>query len=208
MPQLNGVLEARGLHLWRGETHVLRGVSFTAAAGEAVHVSGPNGAGKTSLLRTLAGFLWPEEGEIRWNGAPVAADRDGYAGQTAYLGHENALKGDLTVWENLHYLVRLRRAVSEAEIATTLERLGLPGRAQRPVRTLSAGQRRRVAMARTVLSGAPLWLLDEPFTNLDVAATGTLCGLIEEHVAGGGIVLYTAHGAVSLAGGTRRLELA
>ena len=196
------------MHLWRGETHVLRGVSFAVGAGEAVHIGGPNGAGKTSLLRTLAGFLWPEEGEILWNGRPVASDRDGYAAATAYLGHENAIKADLTVWENLHYLVRLRRAVSDAAIAECLGRLGLDGFSDRPVRTLSAGQRRRVAMARTVLTGAPLWLLDEPFTNLDVAAVGTLSGLIEEHVAAGGAALFTAHGTVTLKGGCRRLELA
>jgi len=206
VPLSDGALEARDLHLWRGETHVLRGVSFAAAPGEALHVSGPNGAGKTSLLRTLAGFLWPEEGEIRWNGAAVAADRDAYAAATAYLGHENALKSDLSVWENLHYLVRLRRDVPDAAIRSALDRLGLASRADLPARMLSAGQRRRVAMARTLLSGASLWLLDEPFTNLDVAAVGTLSELIAEQVAAGGVVLYTAHGEVDIPG-SRRLAL-
>lgn len=187
---------------------MLRGVSFVVAAGEAVHVGGPNGAGKTSLLRSLAGFLWPEEGEILWNGAPVQSDRDRYAAATAYLGHENALKSDLSVWENLHYLVRLRRAVTDADISAALGRLGLDGYFDRPVRTLSAGQRRRVAMARTWLTGASLWLLDEPFTNLDAGAVAALVGLIEEHVAGGGMALFTAHGSVTLNGGCRRLELA
>jgi heme exporter protein A len=202
------VLEADRLHLWRGERHVLRAVSVAVRAGEAVHLAGPNGAGKTTLLRTLAGFLWPEEGSIRWCGRPIAADPDGYAGATAYLGHDNGLKADLTAGENLHYLTRIRRPADDAELAAMLSRVGLAGRAEAPLRTLSAGQRRRVAMARVALSGAPLWLLDEPFTNLDVAAVGILTGLITDHVDAGGLAVFTAHSEVPLGGRTRRLALA
>jgi heme exporter protein A len=206
--QTNDLLEARGLHLWRGDRHVLRGVSLCAASGEAVHVRGPNGAGKTSLLRTVAGFLWPEEGEIRWGGEPVARDRDAFAAATAYLGHDNGLKADLTVRENLHYLIRMRVVAADSAIEGALAELGLSALAHYPVRTLSAGQRRRVAMARVLLSGARLWLLDEPLTNLDRPAAERLSALIGAHVAGGGIALYTAHGELSFGARTRVVELA
>ena len=203
----DAVLAAEGLHLWRGDRHVLRGVSVRVAAGEVVHVRGPNGAGKTSLLRTLAGFLWAEEGSIQWCGRPVLADPDGYARSLAYLGHENGLKADLTAGENLHYLTRTRRAVDAAALSAMLVRVGLDGRQGTAVRALSAGQRRRVAMARVALSGAQLWLLDEPFTNLDSGAVGALSGLLEAHVDAGGMALFTAHAEVPLGGRTRHFEL-
>lgn len=207
MPSPDAALAAEGLHLWRGERHVLRGVSLTVAAGEALHVRGPNGAGKTSLLRTLAGFLWAEGGVIRWAGRPVAEDPDAYARALAYLGHDNGLKADLTAGENLYYLTAIRRAVEPAALDDMLTRVGLDGRGDVAVRALSAGQRRRVAMARVALSGAALWLLDEPFTNLDADAVGTLSGLIAAHVDAGGLAVFTTHAEVPLGGRARTLEL-
>jgi heme exporter protein A len=201
-------LEAENLHLWRGTRHVLRGLSFRAGAGESVHVRGPNGCGKTSLLRTLAGFLWPEEGRLIWNGQPITEDRDGYAAELAYLGHENALKADLTPLENLHYSTRLRHPTSTEVIATVLDRLEVTAQSHLPVRVLSAGQRRRVAMARVLLARARLWLLDEPFTNLDVTGVRDLSAIVADHVAAGGIVILTAHAEIDLPGtALRRLEL-
>jgi heme exporter protein A len=200
-------LEVRDLHLWRGDRHVLRGLSFTASPGEAVHVRGPNGAGKTSLLRTLAGFLWPESGDLLWRGAPITADRDGYSASLAYLGHENALKADLTPRENLAFSVGLRRELPCDEADGALERLGVAAQAGLPVRSLSAGQRRRVAMARVLLCKAPLWLLDEPATNLDAAGQTTFLALIGEHVASGGIVLFTAHAELAWSGRLSLVEL-
>lgn len=208
VPSPEPVLHAERLHLWRGDQHVLRGVSLKVAAGEAVHVTGPNGAGKTSLLRTLAGFLWPEDGTIHWQGRPVAEDRDAYARATAYLGHDNGLKADLSAHENLYYLTGMRRTTSPVELEAMLERVGLAGRAGMPVRTLSAGQRRRVAMARVALSGARLWLLDEPFTNLDAASSASLAELVARHVDTGGLAVFTAHAEVPLGGRTRVLDLA
>jgi heme exporter protein A len=201
-------LSAENLHLWRGTRHVLRGLSFTAGAGELVHVRGPNGCGKTSLLRTLAGFLWPEEGRLCWAGQPVEDDRDGYNAALAYLGHENALKADMSPLENLRYAANVRHPTSATEVVDVLERLGVGLQRDLPVRSLSAGQRRRVAMARVLLARAHLWLLDEPFTNLDVAGVADLAGIVARHVQDGGIAILTAHSEIDLPPGTiRHLEL-
>jgi heme exporter protein A len=200
-------LEVRNLHLWRGDRHVLRGVGFTAPAGSLWHVRGPNGAGKTSLLRVIAGFLWPEDGEVRWRGAPALDQRDTFAAELAYLGHEPALKADLTARENVSYQTGLRHPVDAARMDAVFARLGIAAHVDRPARMLSAGQRRRAAMARILLAEAPLWLLDEPFTNLDTAGVELLTALMAEHAAAGGVVLATTHQPLQAAG-VRTLELA
>ena len=178
---------------------MLRGVSLDAAGGALVHVAGPNGSGKTTLLRVLAGLLPAEQGEVRWRNVPIAAQRDEWSVTIAYLGHSDALKSELTARENLSFDVGMRRPVAPAEIDEALARVGLSTSRDLPARALSAGQRRRLAMARVMLSGAPLWLLDEPFTNLDHVGTVLLSGVIALHLDAGGAALIAAHQPPSIA---------
>jgi heme exporter protein A len=204
--------EAQGLcvervHVWRGDRHVLKGVSVELAPRGLVHVTGPNGAGKTTLLRVACGLLRPEQGRVVWFGAPIAGVRAEYQGALAYAAHEPALKGDLTALENLRFMIGLKRRVTLRELRPALDRAGVAACADLPVRVLSAGQRRRVVMARLLASRASLWLLDEPFSNLDAAGAQLLATLLAEHLDNGGMALVVAHHDLSLAN-VRRLELA
>jgi heme exporter protein A len=205
------MLKVAGLHLWRGDRHVLRGISFEGSPGQCVLLTGRNGAGKTSLLRVVAGLLEAEEGEVSWRGMPARRMRHEFHAELAYLGHEPPLKGDLTGRENLRFGIGIRRTVSATEIETALARTGAAPFADRAVRTLSAGQRRRVALAGVLLAGAVLWLLDEPTTNLDADGQQLVAELIGEHLARQGMVVAAVHHAMSLpgqeAGQVRRLEL-
>jgi len=194
--------------VWRGDRHVLKGVSLTLAARELLHITGPNGTGKTTLLRVASGLLRPEQGQVAWLGRPIASARAEYHSALAYAPHEPALKGDLTPLENLGFMIGLKRRVQAAELKAHLVRTGVGECADLPVRVLSAGQRRRVAMARVLASRAPLWLLDEPFTNLDRAGSELLSVLLAEHVNAGGMALVVAHHDLSIAATLRRLELA
>ena len=195
------------VHVWRGDLHVLRGVRLEAHPGELLHVSGPNGTGKTTLLRVVCGLLRPEKGSVAWQGRSIAATAAEYQSALAYASHEPALKSDLTALENLRFTVGLKRRVTVAELRSSLERTGVANCADLPARVLSAGQRRRVAMARVLAYGADVWLLDEPFTNLDGSGSSLLSALLAEHVGQGGVALVVAHHDLNVAVQTRRLEL-
>jgi heme exporter protein A len=196
------------VHVWRGERHVLKGVSLTLGARELLHVTGPNGTGKTTLLRVACGLLPPEQGSVTWCDRPIAKVRAEYQGALAYAPHEPALKGDLTPLENLRFMIGLKRQTDTRELLGYLDRTGIGECVDLPVRVLSAGQRRRVSMARVLAARAPLWLLDEPFTNLDRAGSALLSVLLAEHVNGGGMALVVAHHDLEVATSLNRLELA
>jgi heme exporter protein A len=200
-------LEVDKVHVWRGERHVLRGVSLQINRSELLHVSGPNGAGKTTLLRVVTGLLRPEQGSVSWRGRSIQAARGDYQADLAYGAHEPALKADLTALENLRFSVGLKRKVSAAELTAALERTGVAGCADLAARVLSAGQRRRVTMARILAMQAPLWLLDEPFANLDAQGSELVSQLLQAHVLGGGLALVVAHHEIALDCSVRRLEL-
>ena len=201
-------LAADQVHLWRGNRHVLKGVSLSVAPGEMLQVSGPNGAGKTTLLRILCGLTRPEQGEVTWRGQSIRHDPSAYQADMAYASHAPALKADLTALENLRFAVGLRLRVSEAELRAALDRLGVADCAELPARVLSAGQRRRVSMARILAMRASLWLLDEPFANLDARGSDVLLQLLDEHLSGGGLALVVAHHDIRLATAASHLELA
>jgi heme exporter protein A len=202
-------LQAENLHLWRGDRHVLRGVRLTVSSGECLQVTGGNGAGKTSLLRTLSGLMYPEEGAVSWCGENIRRDLQAYHEDLAYIGHEPPLKADFTAQENLRYWVGVRKKLDRQQIDHELSRMGADQWRNRPVRTLSAGQKRRVALAGLLLIGAPLWLLDEPTTNLDAEGQRLVGTLIEEHLAGGGLAVAAIHHELAVSSTVlRRLELA
>ncbi|HEX7249472.1 MAG TPA: cytochrome c biogenesis heme-transporting ATPase CcmA [Burkholderiales bacterium] len=187
------MLEAIDLECRRGGRLLFRELSFTLGSGELLRIAGANGRGKTSLLRILCGLLQPVLGEVRWKGSPVLSLREEFSKDLVYIGHAPAVKDDLTAAENLSLALRIAgRRASDIEVHTALLELDVPVDAL--LKKLSQGQRRRAALARLLLSEAvPIWLLDEPFSALDSAATRAVEGLISAHVARGGAVVYTTH---------------
>jgi heme exporter protein A len=205
---LSPSIQAERLHLWRGERHVLAGIDLSVGPGEMLQVTGANGSGKTSLLRTLCGLMHPEEGRVLWGDQNVQNDLPAFHSELAYLGHEPPLKADLTAHENLRYWIGMRRTLTAAEITAALARVGAAAWPDQPVRTLSAGQKRRVAIAGIMLFAAPLWLLDEPATNLDADGQRLVASLIDEQLAAGGLVIAAVHHELPLRGvAPQRLDL-
>jgi len=192
----------------RGDRRLFEGVSFTLTPGQWLHLEGDNGVGKTSLLRILCGLSALEQGELTWKNQSVVENPDDFRLDLAYLGHQLALKEDLSPLENL----RVGAAISgqqlpSAEALAALFQLGLRGREHLPVRVLSQGQKRRAALARLIISKAKLWILDEPFVALDLAAQQVLLGVLNAHLNNQGMVLLTSHQTVALQGDGRSYRL-
>lgn len=183
------VLTAEDVAVFRGERLVFRDLGFQVAAGGALVLGGPNGSGKSTLLRLLAGLARPAAGRVLWDGVDAFLDVAGHGRRVAYLGHQDAVKPGLTVVENL----RFAAAVSGRSIVAALSAVGLEALADLPARMLSAGQKRRLALSRLVLSDAPLWLLDEPTLGLDSGSVERFGGLLAAHRAGGGVVVAATH---------------
>lgn len=208
VPAAVPLLSCRDIHVWRGERHVLRGVACELRRGEFLKLVGPNGSGKTTLLRVLCGLLPMESGVVYFEGQAIDRCRDAYHAALGYLGHIHALKADLTAAENLRFLAGLRREPHAGTIAAALDRVGLTGAAAQPMRSLSAGQRRRLALARLLLADAAIWIMDEPVTNLDTAGIALVQDMITEQVLGGGCVIAAVHQPLlDGAAFQRRLEL-
>jgi len=203
------MLEVGNLACSRGDHRLFSGLCFTLHPGQIMQVQGANGSGKTSLLRTLCGFIPPDEGEILWNGKNATELGEDYHAELLYIGHLNAVKEELSALENLQMSAGLAGyTVTEQQAVTVLRRMGLQRREHLPVRVLSQGQRRRVALARLLISDAHLWVLDEPLTALDVGAVGLMQELIGDHLSKGGMTIFTTHQPLQVAGvQTRQLEL-
>jgi heme exporter protein A len=189
------VLAASGLACRRGDRLLFEGLDFALHPGQIVWVRGRNGQGKTSLLRLLAGLSTPAAGAITWGGATLRAAGTAYKQRLVYLAHANALKDDLTVLEALQFLARLHgRDVPAATLEEALRRLNLHSRRHAAVRTLSQGQRRRVALARLLIETGPaLWVLDEPYDALDAEGSAVLDAVLSAHAQRGGSVVLTSH---------------
>lgn len=186
--------EATSLTCVRGERQIFTDVSFAVANGDALVLTGPNGSGKSSLLRLCSGLLKPAEGTLQWDGDLVSMDSYAHCGRLHYVGHLDGLKSGLSVFENLRVLTALAGDEPDhAMVLDALVRLGIRHLSDMPARFLSAGQRRRLTLARLVAAPRPLWLLDEPATSLDVAGVDLITRLIEDHRAIGGRVILSTH---------------
>ncbi|MFT3817774.1 MAG: cytochrome c biogenesis heme-transporting ATPase CcmA [Rubrivivax sp.] len=188
------MLSTHDLACLRGDRRLFRDLSISVEPGRLLRVEGANGSGKTSLLRLLAGLALPAAGEVRWQGRPIRRQREAYARSLVYLGHLGGLKDELTPLENLRIEADLcGLPAAAADLAAALAHWGLERQAALPLRVLSAGQKRRAALARLNLTTAPLWILDEPFNALDVDAVAALGRQIEAHLARGGLAVVTSH---------------
>lgn len=185
----------------RGDRVVFAGLDFCLSAGEALVLIGPNGAGKSSLLRIMAGLVKPWAGRLFWNGLPMADQEHAHRAGLHYVGHSDALKPALTVRENLAFWCGQRRPAAEvsAAIADALDRVSLTRLHDYPARLLSAGQKRRLNLARLFAAPVPLWILDEPANGLDRDSVAMLRDAVASHRAGGGMLALAAHGELAAA---------
>lgn len=192
-------LTFRQLGCNRGSRQLFRNVNCELQGGRWLFVAGANGVGKTSLLRMLCGLAPVEDGAILWNGIPIQAQREAFRADLCYLGHLNALQESMTVQENLAFVMALGGwQPTETHMREVLGRFGLRGRHDQLVRHLSQGLKRRVALSRLALTPARLWVLDEPFVAMDVAAVHMLADLIAAHLAKGGLAVLTSHQQVAI----------
>ena len=189
----DSVLEAKQLSCIRGDNLLFEGLNFTVNAGEIHQVHGVNGAGKTSLLRLVSGLSEPESGTISWNKADIHEQRETYTEDLLYLWHLPGIKTELSPSQNLKAIAVTHGADPAVDINDVLATVGLYGYEDTPCRFLSAGQKRRVALARLYFSTAQLWLLDEPATALDVKGVATFQERLEHHAKQGGMVILTSH---------------
>lgn len=189
------MLEVSQLTAIRDERILFESLSFTINSGELVQIEGRNGTGKTTLLRIVTGLGDRDSGEIFWNGENIESNRDGYHQDLLFLGHQTGVKRELTAYENLRFYLNIhsRKPVDKETIYSALVKVGLVGREDVPVAQLSAGQQRRVALARLWLSDHKLWILDEPLTAIDKQGVKVLESLFLSHAEDGGIVILTTH---------------
>jgi len=203
------MLEVTNLGCVRGSRRLFRDLNFSVSPGSLVQLQGPNGSGKTSLLRIICGLATPAEGKVYWRGENIRAINEEFFTSVRYVGHRNGAKEELTSVENLRISSGLEGgAVSDRQARAILERVGLAGREDLPVRLLSEGQKRRSALARLLTCRTTLWLLDEVLTSLDTAAVQLMKSVLEEHLGEGGMAVIATHQELNISAGSfQRLEL-
>ena len=199
-------LSADGLTLFRGERCLFKNLGFALNPGELLLLEGRNGSGKTSLIRAIAGLIELESGEIFWDGESVRSNRQAFHGSLVWMAHRVGFKADLTLVENLKFESHLR-AQSDEDLDEVLKRLDIDRLKRLPLRSLSAGQQRRVALARMLLSRVPLWLMDEPFTNLDREGRALVMKLTTEHLDRDGMCIMAAHQDIEIDGNVKKIVL-
>lgn len=200
------MLSADKITCHRQNRTLFRQLDFSVMPNQILQVEGPNGAGKTTLLRMMAGLLKPDEGEILWQQHSIEKLKEEFTRHLLYLGHKPAVKSLLTPYENLKFYYQMHHQEPEGDkIWSALEEVSLVGYEDIPVGQLSAGQQRRVNLARLWLSDAPLWILDEPFTAIDVAGVNRLTECFHQHADQGGMILFTSHQAMTGHFGTLKL---
>ncbi len=194
------MLEAVNLGCIRGDRRLFKSLNFSIQPSELIELRGANGSGKTSLLRILCGLAGPAEGEVRWNGKNIRSLGEEYSGAVSYLAHQNGVKDELSAIENLRIACGVSgNGLSKADAQTVLEQVGLSRQQNLPARSLSAGQKRRVALARLLRSSATLWLLDEVLTSLDDKAIKISQQFIGDHLRKGGLAIIATHQELDLA---------
>jgi len=203
---LTAKLSADDLTLFRGERCLFKDLSFALDPGELLLLEGRNGSGKTSLMRAIAGLIELESGEIFWDGESVRSNRQAFHGSLVWMAHRVGFKADLTLVENLKFESHLR-AQSDEDLDEVLKRLDIDRLKRLPLRSLSAGQQRRVALARMLLSRVPLWLMDEPFTNLDREGRALVMKLTTEHLDRDGMCIMAAHQDIEIDGNVKKIVL-
>jgi heme exporter protein A len=207
-PHINAPLAVVDLECIRGDNLLFSGLNFSLREGQLMQIEGANGSGKTSLLRILAGLSRSSEGQVLWEGEDILKHRTAYFSQVAYLGHTLGVKSDLSPVENLKISLALANIrFDEETVYRVLEQTGLAGKEDMPARSLSAGQKQRVALARLLVCPAKLWIMDEPFTALDVSGVGLVRELLESHLQRGGMAVLTSHQAVEVRGNIVRVNL-
>ena len=191
-------LEVSGLECIRQDIILFQDISFKLHSGDLLQIDGVNGSGKSSLLRLLAGLMQPNAGEIIWQGKEISSCRNEYQQEINYIGHLNGVKDALTALENLRVMVALAGSKPDIPFSKALDQIELAGMESIPLSRMSAGQKRRVALARLFVTKAAIWLLDEPFTSLDASGKLVIERLIAEHCARGGIIIFSTHQPVEI----------
>ncbi len=199
-------LNGSGLTLYRGDRCLFKDLEFALNPGEMLLLEGKNGSGKTSLLRAIAGLIELESGTVLWNDEPVENERQVFCNSMVWMSHKVGFKGDLTLVDNLRFESSLRLP-SGRELDEVLRQLGLSRLKRLPLRSLSAGQQRRVALARMLLAAAPLWMMDEPASNLDAEGRELVGSLLASHLGNGGMAIVAAHQDVEIDVPTHRIRL-